>query len=91
MHSAYVKQIIKETEKNKRFYEEIYQSIVARVKTITPNELTEKEAHEAARNLIEFCRIMLDYKIKKQKEKARNFSACNNNIDKALKTSSEAN
>ncbi len=91
MHSASMKQIIKETDKDKRSFEEIYQTIVARLKTITPTELTEQEAHEAARNLIEFCRIMLDYKIKKQKEKARNLSACNNNIDVTLKTSSVAN
>lgn len=91
MHSAYMKKVIKETDKERRTSEEIYQSIVARVKTIATTELTEQEAHEAARNLIEFCRIMLDYKIKKQKEKARNLSACNNSIDATLKTSSAAN
>ncbi len=69
MSSASMKQITKETEKDKRSSEEIYQSIVARLKIITPNELTEQEAHEAARNLIGFCQEIIHYKIKTQKSK----------------------
>ncbi len=52
-----------------RSKEEIYASIVARIQTIYHDKLSNAEANEAARNLIDFCQEIINYKIKKQRDK----------------------
>ncbi|MFP3017820.1 MAG: hypothetical protein ACEY3E_02705 [Candidatus Tisiphia sp.] len=54
-------------ECNERTKEEIYASIVFRIKVMYHNKITDSEAHEAARNLIDFCQEIIDYKMKKQR------------------------
>ncbi|BFD45505.1 MAG: hypothetical protein DMENIID0002_01510 [Rickettsia endosymbiont of Sergentomyia squamirostris] len=58
-------------ECNERTKEEIYASIVFRIKVMYHNKITDSEAHEAARNLIGFCQEIINYKMKK-KEKEDN-------------------
>ena len=55
-------------ERNKRTSEEIYAGIVARIKIIYQDKITETEACEAARNLIGFCQEILNYKLEKQRK-----------------------
>ena len=55
-------------ERNKRTSEEIYVDIVARIKTIYKDKITETEASEAARNLIGFCQEILEFKLEKQRK-----------------------
>ena len=56
-------------DKDKRSKEEIYWSIVNRIKVLAKEELSEQEAHSAARNLISFCQILIDYKINSKKKR----------------------
>ena len=55
-------------ERNKRTSEEIYVDIVAIIKTIYKDKITETEASEAARNLIGFCQEILEFKLEKQRK-----------------------
>lgn len=41
--------------------EELYQSIVDDIRRMYNGKLTEPELHEAARNLIEFVKLLLKY------------------------------
>ncbi|WP_341759793.1 hypothetical protein [Candidatus Tisiphia endosymbiont of Ptychoptera albimana] len=56
-------------ECNERTKEEIYASIVFRIKVMYHNKITDQEAHEAARNLIGFCQEIINCKMKKQEQK----------------------
>lgn len=51
-------------ELNKRTKEEIYSSIVLRIKLMYRNRITDSEAQAAARNLISFCQEIIDCKLK---------------------------
>lgn len=61
-------EMITNSNKGKRFPEEIYQALVNRLKIIARDELSDQEAHAAARNLIGFYQVIMDYTIKKQNE-----------------------
>ncbi|WP_375319188.1 hypothetical protein [Candidatus Tisiphia endosymbiont of Oplodontha viridula] len=70
MKNAYIHQITKEIDNDKRASEEIYQAIINRLKIIGKDKkLTNQETHAAARNLIGFCQEIINYKIKKQRDK----------------------
>lgn len=51
-----------EAKPDGRSREEIFQSIVNRVKERSGNTLSDAEAHAAARNLIAFCRELMGLK-----------------------------
>ena len=61
-------EMIMNSNKEKRSPEKIYQALVNRLKIIARDELSDQEAHSAARNLIGFYQVIMDYKIKKQNE-----------------------
>ena len=44
--------------------EELYQSLVKRVRSCHHKELSDLEAHRATRNLIEFVKLLLKYRAK---------------------------
>lgn len=46
---------------------ESYDSIVCGIKGVYNNSITDKEANEAARNLIGFCNIIVNYKIEQMR------------------------
>ncbi|WP_342257124.1 hypothetical protein [Rickettsia endosymbiont of Aspidapion aeneum] len=52
-----------------RSREEIYESIVENIRKMYNGKLSEVEAHEAARRLIEFCKILMKVHIRLKKEK----------------------
>lgn len=54
------KEEFSEIEKPQRSASEIYDSIVGRIRVMYNNELSDKEAHEAARNLIGFCQKAIE-------------------------------
>ncbi len=49
-------------ECNERSKNEIYETIVFRIKLMYKNQITDSEAQEAARNLINFCQEIVEYK-----------------------------
>lgn len=70
MRNTYMHQITQEIDKDKRSSEEIYQAIINRLKIISKDKkLTNQEAHVAARNLIGFCQEIINYKIKKRRDR----------------------
>jgi len=72
MHNAHTMHKVEnaiENYKDKRSSEEIYQTIINRLKVLANNKLSDQEVHLAARNFIGFCQVIINYKIKKQKEK----------------------
>jgi|GEM_PF-6759996 len=54
---------------DKRSTEEIYESIVGRIRRMYQGKLSELEIHEAARNMIEFVKIFMQVQGKLEKEK----------------------
>lgn len=44
-----------------------YASLVSRIKNLYGDEITNREAHDAARNLLAFCQEMLDGKLMQHK------------------------
>ena len=68
MQNIHIRKIEKTIDKDKSSSEEIYQSIVNKVKILAKEELSEQEAHSAAKNLISFCKILIDYKLKSKKK-----------------------
>lgn len=54
------KQKFPRIEKPQRSANEIYDSIVGKIRVMYNNELSDKEAHEAARNLIGFCQKVVE-------------------------------
>nr|WP_253307850.1 hypothetical protein [Rickettsia endosymbiont of Ceutorhynchus assimilis] len=52
-----------------RCREEIYESIVEHIRERYNGELSELELHEAARRLIEFCKILMETHIRLEEEK----------------------
>ncbi|WP_375331715.1 hypothetical protein [Candidatus Tisiphia endosymbiont of Temnostethus pusillus] len=68
MQNAYIQQMIKEIDRDKRSSEEIYTAIVSKLTIMSKGKLTDQELHTAARNLIGFCQEITDYKIKKQRD-----------------------
>jgi len=55
--------------KDERTGEEIYAGIVTRIKIMYQDKITDAQSQEAARNLIGFCQEILNYKLKKQKQR----------------------
>lgn len=53
-----------------------YDNIVQRIQALYNNALSEKEAHEAARNLIGFCKVLLEI----HREQNQNLS-CGDQLD----------
>lgn len=62
-NSAYEKALF--AEPDGRTSDEIYGSIVKRIKAQSKQKLTDAEAHEAARNLIGFCDTILESQLGK--------------------------
>ena len=60
---------MKHINKDERTGEEIYAGIVTRIKIMYQDKITDAQSHEAARNLIGFCQEILNYKLKKQKQR----------------------
>jgi hypothetical protein len=54
---------------DKRSSEEIYGSILGRIRQMYNGKLPEQEVHEAARRLIEFVKIIMEVSIRQEKEK----------------------
>ena len=54
---------------DKRSSEEIYNSILGRIRQMYNGKLPEAEIHEAARRLIEFVKIMMEVNTRQSKEK----------------------
>ncbi|HJD60039.1 MAG TPA: hypothetical protein LFW20_05250 [Rickettsia endosymbiont of Omalisus fontisbellaquei] len=54
---------------DKRSSEEIYDSILGRIRQMYNGKLPEQEVHEAARRLIEFVKIIIEVSIRQEKEK----------------------
>jgi hypothetical protein len=71
MRNAYMHQITKEIDKDKRSFKETYLSIVNKLKTISNNQLSDEELHESAKNLIGFYQTIIDYKMKQKKEQEK--------------------
>ncbi|WP_425361528.1 MULTISPECIES: hypothetical protein [unclassified Candidatus Tisiphia] len=71
MKNAYMQQITKEIDKDKRSSKETYLSIVNKLKTMSNNQLSDEELHESAKNLIGFYQIIIDYKMKQKKEQEK--------------------
>ncbi|WP_375334067.1 hypothetical protein [Candidatus Tisiphia endosymbiont of Xenochironomus xenolabis] len=71
MKNAYMQQITKEIDKDKRSSKETYLSIVNKLKTMSNNQLSDEELHESAKNLIGFYQIIIDHKMKQKKEQEK--------------------
>jgi hypothetical protein len=63
-----VQTMMQKIERNERSSEETYANIIAKIKIMYKDKITEAEASEAARNLIGFCQEILNYKLEKQRE-----------------------
>ncbi|WP_341792990.1 hypothetical protein [Rickettsia endosymbiont of Ceutorhynchus obstrictus] len=57
---------------DKRSSEEIYNSILEKIRKMYNNKLPEAEIHEAARRLIEFMKIIMEVQMRLEKEKENN-------------------
>ncbi|HJD55077.1 MAG TPA: hypothetical protein LFW21_00095 [Rickettsia endosymbiont of Pyrocoelia pectoralis] len=55
--------------KDKRSSNELYESILSRIRQMYNGKLPEQEVHEAARRLIEFVKIIMEVSIRQEKEK----------------------
>ena len=53
--------------KPSRTVDEIYTSLVARIKRQYGDKISEKEAHEAARNLLGLCNKIVDMEMERMK------------------------
>ncbi|WP_250311834.1 hypothetical protein [Rickettsia endosymbiont of Oedothorax gibbosus] len=71
MRNAYMHQITKEIDNDKRSSKEIYLSIVNKLRTMSNNQLSDEELHESAKNLIGFYQTIIDYKMKQKKEQEK--------------------